>query len=427
MRKIAVHFASASLSVIGSAGHCFRRMDFWALINTNWTFSLLSASALPPFDRCVFAIELAKRAVPTILLPALMHTSAQACLRSPISITQPGNARGFPPFAGGADFRLSPRCRYPVGSGVSTMDSNSSQDSSAMLRAVLAGESFVSIASAHHVSPAWVEQRVKTLALALQRVVGVEGVDDDAKPGVASLRQHGEAYLEALSHYQPARRDRRMQARAVSDEELQRLIQITMRFSRCRARDAALILILFATTAKPLEIARMEIRDYLRADGSVRTVSELRPEVAIGGQRRDIYFESRRAIRMLDWYLAERRQRGHGVSNEPSFRGLLPGSRLFLTDSGRPMPIHDKRCHTGEHHLCSTILHIYQRLFARAGLHGVGALSARRTAARKIAELGGSRRDIQLLLGLRNARSARKLLQQGRTPLRTMAKTLAGG
>lgn len=63
---------------------------------------------------------------------------------------------------------------------------------------------------------------------------------------------------------------------------------------RVRARsphpleDLALYYLLLATGARPLEIARFQVSDYLAPDGVVRASSELRAELAITGRARPL-------------------------------------------------------------------------------------------------------------------------------------------
>ena len=56
--------------------------------------------------------------------------------------------------------------------------------------------------------------------------------------------------------------------------------------------DLALYYMLFATGARPLEIARLEVRDYLDVRGAVRQTSVMREDVAITGRARPLYFRS---------------------------------------------------------------------------------------------------------------------------------------
>lgn len=70
--------------------------------------------------------------------------------------------------------------------------------------------------------------------------------------------------------------------------------------------DHALFYTLFATGARPLEVARFEVRDYLKLDSGVWRESQVRAEVAIAGKVRPLHFASTRLDALLGPYLKER-------------------------------------------------------------------------------------------------------------------------
>ena len=127
--------------------------------------------------------------------------------------------------------------------------------------------------------------------------------------------------------------------RALISEDIEHVVAMTRQHSNCRNRDVALLLVLFATAAKPLEIARLQVGDYLTEDGSVREESVMRADAAINGKARSPFFASTRLVAAVDAYLQERVRRGHGTRKATTYRGLDPESRLFLTGGGRGMPI----------------------------------------------------------------------------------------
>ncbi len=294
-----------------------------------------------------------------------------------------------------------------------------------MLKSVLDGKTYEAVAQASGMTRSAVEQRVKALARDLQLVVGVEGVDEDVMPTATSMRTWRENYLEALEHYQPERvAGRRGRNAAVSEKEIDLAAERTRRMSNCQNRDVALLLVLFATAAKPLEIARLQICDYLRPDGSIREESIMRPEVAVNGKARPLFFASAKANAAVDAYLNERLQRSHGVTMTALYRGLDPVSRLFLTNEGNEMPIGIRQKGRQRHYHCGMILDIYRKIFARTGLKGVSALSARRTVAQKLKERGTDDEDIGLILGLKERNSVRNLLPREPQPLKAVVKEL---
>jgi integrase len=165
-----------------------------------------------------------------------------------------------------------------------------------MLRAVVAGETYDVVAARSGVTRTAVERRIKVLAGQLCRRVGIEGLNPDAAAFVQRLRDHRGAILAALDQYDPPRPCGPRASRVVSDEEVARgALRIKGRSNR-PWHDQALFYLLFATGARPLEIARLEVRDYLNADGTVRVASEVRPDVAITGRPRAWDWGSRRPI-----------------------------------------------------------------------------------------------------------------------------------
>jgi hypothetical protein len=138
-----------------------------------------------------------------------------------------------------------------------------------------------------------------------------------------------------------------------------------------------LLLVLISTAAKPLAIARLEVSDYLSADGSVREASVLRAHAAINGKERPLFFASAKVVASVDAYLEERIRRGQGTQGSTTYRGLDPHSRLFLTGDGHAMPINVRAIGHGRQYRCGVILDIHRRIFDRAGLKGVSAPRSR--------------------------------------------------
>lgn len=305
------------------------------------------------------------------------------------------------------------------------MTSESVAKSIRMLKGILDGKTYTAVARESGLSRSAVEQRVKALARDLQTVVGVEWVDEDEVPTVKGMRARRDNYLEALEHYRPQRVvNAGQRLRALTNEDIERAVAMTRQHSHCRTRDVALLLVLFATAAKPLEIARLAVSDYLNADGSVRESSVLRAEVAINGKDRPLFFASTKVVAAVDAYLEERVRRGQGAKPGTHYRGLDPESRLFLTGDGQAMPIKVRAIGRGKHHLCSMILDIYRKAFARAGFKGVSALCARRTVATRLTERGCDLAQIGAVLGLKERNSVRNLIANDHESLQAAVREL---
>ena len=186
--------------------------------------------------------------------------------------------------------------------------------------------------------------------------------------------------------------------------------------------DLALYYMLFATGLRPLEIARIEVRDYLHADGSVCRESELRADAAINGKLRPLYFSSNRLDDALAAYFRERLAGGHGLGGPDVYRGLDPGSRLFLSPSGEPYKITPNNGGPGQNrYVCRALLEIYRKLFRYAELKGLSAQSARLTVISRMYERGADEDQVGAILGIGERSAVRELLPR---PKPTLAELL---
>jgi integrase len=280
-----------------------------------------------------------------------------------------------------------------------------------MLKGILDGKTYVAIARVSGLSRSAVEQRVKALARDLETVVGVERVDENDALSVKAMRARKNNYLEALEHYRPERvAIGGMRPRALTDQDIERAVTKIRQHSNCRNRDAALLLVLFSTAAKPLEIARLEVRDYLSEAGLVREESVMRADAAINGKERPLFFVSAKVVAAVDAYLEERVRRGQRTKRGTRYRGLDPHSKLFLTSDGDEMPVKVRAIGNRRQYRCGVILDIFRRIFARAGLRGVSALCARRTIAEKLTARGCDVDQVAAVLGLTERSSVRNLI-----------------
>lgn len=293
------------------------------------------------------------------------------------------------------------------------MDQDTLKTASAMLCALIAGQSCEHIARRHGVTKSAVSQRVRMLAGALQHIVGVVGVEEEESPTAGLIRQNGDAYLEALQHFVPEAAPA-LHGRDLATDHLDLFVAKIARHSRCVLRDTALLLTLFSTAAKPLEIAQLEVRDYLDPSGGVREHSAIRSQIAMNRTTRDLYFRHPRTNAAIDAYLAERQARGMGTHSETAYRGLQPASRLFPSRAGSAMQVR-RASSACQHLVCKEIHEIYRRIFAYCGLPGVNTAFARRLAAHRLREAGANPEDIGRALGLRKL-AVHKLLQYGSGP-----------
>lgn len=288
----------------------------------------------------------------------------------------------------------------------------------AMLRAVIDGETYETVAIRFGISRTAVERRIKLVAVQLTQLVGVDGLHEEGAAFVRRLRLHRDAILVALEGFEPQTVVGNRSARVLSAQEVaQGAVRIKGRTSRTW-HDLALYYILFSTGLRPLEIARLEVRDYLHPDGNVRRESELRAEVAINGKPRPLYFSSSRLDEVLAAYFQERCRCGYGLGEPDAYHGLDPGSRVFLSPRGEPYKILPNNDAPGQdRHVCRALLETYRKLFRYAELKGLSAQSARLTLISRMYERGADEDQVGVILGIGERSAVRELLPRPRPTL----------
>jgi integrase len=210
----------------------------------------------------------------------------------------------------------------------------------------------------------------------------------------------------------------------VKSDRLLGAVRIKGRTSR-PWHDLALYYMLFATGLRPLEIARLEVRDYLNADGSICRESELRAEAAINGKLRPLYFSSSRLDEALRAYFLERCDCGHGVGISGCYRGLRPDSRLFLSPCGEPYRIVPNNGEPGQNRfVCRALLETYRKLFRYADLKGLSAQSARLTVISRMYDRGADEDQVGVILGIGERSAVRELLPRPRPMLAELVDEL---
>ena len=264
-----------------------------------------------------------------------------------------------------------------------------------------------------------VERSIKSLVLEVARERGIPELDEDGLSCLPRLRQFREPVLRAVDAFTPVHPRRKRITMLEPDEVAAGANRVRLRSENAN-RDVALIYVLF-------EIARLEVRDYLNSDGSIRERSEMRAETAVNGRSRPLFFTSSRACAAVDAYLVERRRRRLGVTMPASgfdaYRGLHPSSALFLTEGGYPFEI-GERGPNDQRATCRLMIATLRSIFKRAGWTGVTAQSARRVVARRLADRGADGAQVGEILGLSSSRAVRRLLGSDRRPLENLAREL---
>jgi integrase len=291
-----------------------------------------------------------------------------------------------------------------------------------MLSSLLeAGHTYRAVARDFSVGHSTVERQVKALLWEVARSTPIAGVPDASLASLNQLRAHAEAVMAAVRSSEPPAEPCKLTD--LDEAGLLGGIRRLRRLSQNASRDVALLLVLLATGAKPLEIARLKVQDYLRADGAVRGESRLRDGTAIRGRERVVFFDSERACDAVDVYLQDRLRRRLGATGLPEFRGLDPESALFLTEGGRPFRVRSRGPEDARP-TCPVLLATYSAIFRRAGWDGVNTQHVRRLFAQRLAGKGAGRAQLGELLGVRDQRSVKRLLQRPERPLSDLVRDM---
>jgi integrase len=293
-----------------------------------------------------------------------------------------------------------------------------------MLKDVIDGKTYHAVAAQYGVTRTAVERRIKALALKLSKQVGIDGLNQEGLAFVQRLRACRSAIMVALDRYEPLAQKESRSKPILSDADIQLAIRRIVAHSAAATRDVALFYLLLTTGARPLEIARLEVRDYLDADGRVREESAMRADAAINRKARPLFFASEKATQAIDEYLAQRVQRRAGTSQRPEFRGLDPLSPLFLADTGECFEIVTDRAQGRARVLCRGIHDAYRKIFRRIGIEGVSALSVRRTLALRLYQRGAAEEQIGVVLGISDRKAVRQLLPRLERPLQSVVRDL---
>jgi len=237
---------------------------------------------------------------------------------------------------------------------------------------------------------------------------GIESLNGEGAALVRRLRLHRLAVLVALEAGDDLSATSLGGMDVLGEEEVVAGGQRIRMRSHQPLEDVALYYMLFATAARPLEIARLEVRDYLDAEGRVRRTSEMRKAVAINGRARPLLFRSTRLDAAMNEYLAQRGSRERVFGSEDGYRGFDPSSRLFLSPTGRGFEITQYGKEGQRRFLCRAIQETYRKLFRYAGFKQVTALTVRHTVADRLYARGADESQVGLLLGIAERSAVRE-------------------
>ena len=293
-----------------------------------------------------------------------------------------------------------------------------------MLLLVIDGGTYDAVAQSFGITRTAVERRVKAVAGRIARQNGIDGLNEGAIHFVDRLRQRRDAVVAALQRFEPHRPEAAAAARVMSAQEVEQAALRIRSRSPHWPRDIALFYMLLATGARPLEIARMEVGDYLNPDGSVRRQSEVRAVVSTTGRCRPLYFSSRRLDAALDDYFAERLARGHGTAAGGDYRGLAADSRLFLNAFGEGFPITRYGEPSQQRYLCRGMQAACRKIFRYAGLDWATPLSIRHTVVARLYGRGADEEQIGLVLGINDRGAVREMFPRCRPTIAQLVDEL---
>ena len=292
----------------------------------------------------------------------------------------------------------------------------------AILRAVLDGESYEVVGWRYGVGRSAVERRIKVLVEHLIHTVGIAGLSLDCVAFVRRLRMHRDEIEQALE--QTLRLGVTVETPVLNRERLQQAADRLGASSAHVAHDLALFYLLFTTGMRPLELARLTVRDCVTAAGQICSVSELRAEVSHNGKVRPFYLNSPRLIRALVEYVQERCRRRHGLGENSDYLGLCPDSPLFLNSYGVAYVLRRTELNGRVRHRCRGMQEALRQVFRHAGLPALSSRDARRTVAGLLYDQGADESQVGLLLGIRDNSAVRALLFRPRPSLADLMQRL---
>ncbi|WP_295638385.1 hypothetical protein [uncultured Methylibium sp.] len=274
----------------------------------------------------------------------------------------------------------------------------------------------------HGIARSTAEKQVKALVRLAASQTPIGTLNGAALSSLALLRAARDDVLRAVQAFDPAAGAHRGMPRW--DGEFAEALKSLRSQSENANRDVALLLLLFSTGAKPLEIAVLRVRDYLTQDGQARDCADIGHLEDGQPGRRPLYFLSQRLRSALDAYLEERFRRGLGVSGQPGYRGLVADSSLFLTKDGRSFEV-KARSNSDPRPICPVLVATYRRILVRAGMPGMTMQSARRHVAQRLLARGATRFQVGELLGIVHQRSVQRLLRRAAPSIEYLVKDIA--
>ncbi|MGP9768279.1 tyrosine-type recombinase/integrase [Halomonas sp. AOP13-D3-9] len=193
------------------------------------------------------------------------------------------------------------------------------------------------------------------------------------------------------------------QARSLKPGQFRHLIRVASVTGRMPERDQMLLWITHTTGIRVTELAQLRIDDVLLPSGAVRAECYLRAKITKGCKARNIHFTHPKCVQAIEAWLDVRHLRQWGCSQETSYRGILPHSKLVLTHKGQAFELATKKrlLDTGlkEYWACDSLQQTFSRLYRQAGIKLGSSHSGRRTLAARVLAATGDIEAVQAILG----------------------------
>ncbi|WP_126284754.1 tyrosine-type recombinase/integrase [Burkholderia stagnalis] len=195
-------------------------------------------------------------------------------------------------------------------------------------------------------------------------------------------------------------------AKVLTSAKFRHLLRVTEATSRFPERDSLILLLGVTCGMRVTEIARLEVHHVLTKSGTRREEIPLPGSITKGCRACCVFLSHPRATEAFDRYLEWRYRRDAGASlDRREYRGLLPRTRLILTQKNGPFELSVKRRASSDggpvEYLAADSLQSYVTSLYRAAGLGVGysSHSGRRTFATRLMANGHPLATVQTLLG----------------------------
>jgi site-specific recombinase XerD len=190
------------------------------------------------------------------------------------------------------------------------------------------------------------------------------------------------------------------------------MLKVAAISGECPERNVALLYVIYGTGMMLTEVARLPVRLYLKADGSLLENSAVAAEITYNGKERPLWWSNAKVVTAIDKYLEYRIRNKHGITTrKAAYRGLDPDGPLFLTGEGMPYRLIQRRTATGAiSYSCDSLSQLFRKLHLQAGIEGASAMSGRRTFAVRLHRHGYDLRHINELLGHETLTATKRLI-----------------